>query len=152
MCLFCVVFCFPAYIYPTVKTKEHNETVTDIFGGSNVTQVVRYSYYVGASKLDEQTNGLIFKILFYTQAIFGKFLPCILLVTFSSLLVHSLIIINRNNKKLNKLNTTFTRNINAVNMTLNQNSKRQFGNESSVNNNKNDNEDDDKSAKRVIIG
>jgi hypothetical protein len=126
VCVFCVVFCFPAYICMSVQAIAHNVTVvvshgetTDILGGggggsANASVVVRYSYAVKSSEIDQWSNGLVFKILFYTQAIFGKFLPCILLVTFSSLLVHSLVIINRNNKKLSRLNTSYSRNVNAT--------------------------------------
>ena len=97
ICMFCILFCFPAYIYPTVReidlfndTKSANSTKSKVY------------YYVDQSDLNIKTGGLIFKIMFYTQAIFGKFLPCLLLVTFSSILIRSLIIINRNNKRLNK--------------------------------------------------
>jgi hypothetical protein len=61
-----------------------------------------FVYQIQQSDLDSSTNGLIFKITFYTQAILGKFIPCLLLVTFSSLLIHSLVVINRKNKRLNK--------------------------------------------------
>lgn len=37
----------------------------------------------------------------FSKAIFAKFIPCFLLVTFTSLLISSLIVINKNNKKLN---------------------------------------------------
>lgn len=62
----------------------------------------KLAYHVDEGDLNKKYKNLIFDILFYTQAILGKFLPCLLLVTFSSLLIHSLVIINRNNKKLNK--------------------------------------------------
>ena len=40
-------------------------------------------------------------IKLFSKAIFAKFIPCFLLVTFTSLLISSLIVINKNNKKLN---------------------------------------------------
>nr|QVK45662.1 G protein-coupled receptor [Proales similis] len=99
ICLFCVVFCFPAYIYPEVKRRPLNET--DSVGNSSANETA-YVHFIGPSDLDELTNGFIFQAMFYSQAILAKFIPCILLVTFSSLLIKSLIIINRNKKRLNK--------------------------------------------------
>jgi hypothetical protein len=113
VCLFCVIFCFPAYIYPAVKEQvyidpESNSSSISKNSLVNISEPVRYTYSVGESDLNTNTNGLVFKILFHSQAIFGKFVPCLLLVTFSSLLIHSLIIINRNNKKLNKYSKSTT--------------------------------------------
>ena len=94
ICIFCILFCFPAYLYPAVREKFLEDS-------SASTQPIKY-YIVDQSDLNIKTNGLISKIMFYSQAILGKFLPCLFLVTFSSLLIHSLVIINRNKKKLSK--------------------------------------------------
>ena len=101
ICLFCVLFCFPAYLYPTVREMKVQNFSNESNHSSNKTDVQTY-FFVDQSDLNIKTNGFIFKVMFYTQAIFGKFVPCLLLTTFSSILIHSLFIINRNNKRLNK--------------------------------------------------
>lgn len=110
VCLFCIIFCSPAYMYPRVEvfndTSVFNLSLADPGQNLSHPENIKYPYHLTNSDLDKQTDGLIFTIMFYTQAIFGKFLPCLLLVTFSSLLVHSLIIINRNNKKLIKTDSS----------------------------------------------
>ena len=135
ICLFCIIFCFPAYLYPTVREKAHmpiafslnqssennylysNRNTSSMITSTNSGSNTEYVYYVAQSDLDISSNGLIFKIMFYLQAIFGKFLPCLLLVTFSCLLIHSLVIINRNNKKLAKSGTysSSTNTLNNIN-------------------------------------
>jgi hypothetical protein len=144
--LFCVIFCVPAYIYPTVRKREANETdssnqmtieavtraaapVSGVYSkeklnskqtsasqekistyliamvaqaNSTATAKKPNQYYLDESDFNRNNNNIVFKLTFYMQAILGKFIPCILLVTFSSLLIYSLIVINRNNKKLNK--------------------------------------------------
>lgn len=107
ICIFCVVFCVPAYMYPQVRRCE---LFTDLEvqydscmpgGGersANSTLDLIVYYQVLPSDLDVKTNNTVLKITFYSQAILGKFIPCILLVTFSALLIHSLVVINRNNK------------------------------------------------------
>jgi hypothetical protein len=110
ICIFCVLFCFPAYIYPTVRKTAINVTITNS-ASQNVTTKTEYAYYIDPSDLDNDTNGLIFKIMFYSQAIFAKIVPCILLVTFSSLLIRSLVIINRNKRRLNQTNIKFEKSL-----------------------------------------
>jgi hypothetical protein len=87
--LFCIILCIPAYIYPTVR---NNSYVSN-------NESLRY-YYVDQSDLNIKTNGSIFKILFYSQAIVAKILPCIILVVFISLLINSLALKNKNHNKL----------------------------------------------------
>lgn len=108
ICIFCVLFCVPAYMFPSVKRFEYsNETLVELVSEpenagrrliNKTTHRVQYYYQVKQSELNERTNNIVFKITFYSQAILGKFIPCILLVTFSALLIHSLVVINRNNK------------------------------------------------------
>lgn len=104
VCLFCILFCFPAYLYPTVREKIYDSNQTNILNSSNYSSILS-AYFITSSDLDVKTNGIIFKLLFYTQAILGKFIPCLLLVTFSSLLIHSLVAINKKNKQLNKISS-----------------------------------------------
>lgn len=104
ICVFCVFFCIPAYMYPKVKRCElFNETDGQIDSClGNITSIGmtpdQIYYQVSQSDLNARTNNTVLKITFYSQAILGKFIPCILLVTFSALLIHSLVVINRNNK------------------------------------------------------
>ena len=109
ICLFCILFCFPAYLFPSVREKSfnnyNNNTISNLTNNNAEIKALEENqvyYIVENSDLDIKTNGLIFKVMFYTQAIFGKFLPCILLTTFSTIIIHSLVIINRNKKRLNK--------------------------------------------------
>lgn len=104
ICVFCIIFCFPAYLYPSVTELAQLENGTWIEFDTLNRSSKQHSpaYQIRASYLDKKLNGLIFRITFYTQAILGKFIPCLLLVTFSSLLIHSLVVINRKNKRLNK--------------------------------------------------
>ena len=100
------MFCLPAYIYPQVVQVEympkHNLDNLNLLT-NNMTK--QYIYLIGESHLSQLSNGTIYNSMFYTQAILGKLVPCLLLVTFSFLLIHSLVVINRNNKKLNRTST-----------------------------------------------
>lgn len=102
ICIFCILFCVPAYLYPSVYPHTHlSNTNTTRNNTTNFTTSENSPvtfYKVDQSEWDKNSNGYIFKLTFYTQAILGKFIPCILLVTFSSLLIHSLVVINRKNK------------------------------------------------------
>lgn len=85
--LVCVAFCFPIYLFPTVRSFVHNNMT------SNETKIV---YFVDQSELNVATNDLIFKLSFYSQAIFVKLIPCILLLVFISLLINDLYVIKKN--------------------------------------------------------
>ena len=84
-----LIICSPAYFYSTVN-KSLNENGLTYF-------------FIEESDLNIRTNGLIFKIMFYTQAIACKFVPCILLVVFSTLLIRSLVVKNRNKNKISRI-------------------------------------------------
>jgi hypothetical protein len=58
------------------------------------------------SELNSQTKGLMFKLVFYSQSIFCKFMPCLLLVLLNSLLIHKLIKKKRNQALLMRSNKT----------------------------------------------
>jgi hypothetical protein len=103
LCCFCVLFTIPAYAFPTVREQVYsNATHFDPTTHINYTQFV-YVYQIVPSDLDNRTNGLVWKTTFYTLAILGKLIPCVLLLIFSSLLIHALIVINRKSK----VSTTF---------------------------------------------
>ncbi len=92
MIIFCLLFCMPTYFFPTIKFNHVNST------NSSKESII---YYVDQSYLNIITNGFVFKASFYGQAVFAKILPCILLVTFIYLLIHSLLIVKQNKKDLN---------------------------------------------------
>ena len=112
--IFVVIFCIPAYLFPEVTQHVYNETsvtAQDIFGLENnsdhpdrreFNQSVRYFYDINESKLAKAYS--IGHLMFYSQAIFAKLVPCLLLITFTSLLINSLITINKNKKKLSQGN------------------------------------------------
>lgn len=86
--LFCILFCLPTYLYPTIRESYLNETeATDL---EKTKGPLKY-YYVDQSDLNIFTNGLIFKLMFYFQAILGKTIPSILLVIINFMLVKSLL-------------------------------------------------------------
>ena len=89
--IFCLLFCMPTYFFPTIKFNYINST------NSSKESII---YYVDQSYLNIITNGFVFKASFYGQAVFAKILPCILLVTFIYLLIHSLLIVKKNQKNL----------------------------------------------------
>lgn len=72
ICGFCLFICSPVYAYPLFKYTSLN------FG---------------------HNNNLLFNMMFYSQAIMVKVIPCCLLVTFISMLINQLITIKRNYKK-----------------------------------------------------
>jgi len=81
----CLLICLPVYSYPVFKYSINlNET------------------FMGINKTD--LDQLVFNSIFYTQGFLVKIIPCCLLVTFISLLIRQLIIINKNQKKLIQVN------------------------------------------------
>ena len=91
--IFCILICLPAYMYATVR---ENYLIDGSFN-----QTLKY-YYVDQSDLNIRSNNLIFKLMFYSQAFLGKLIPCIFLVIFTTLLVFSLVKINKNKRLLNR--------------------------------------------------
>jgi hypothetical protein len=102
--IFSLVICLPAYLYGTIKEGFFiNDSFYDIL---NIENSKNYKYYyIDQSELNMKTEGFIFRLMFYFQAIFVKFLPCILLVIFTSLLVRSLLIKNQNKQRLINLSS-----------------------------------------------
>jgi hypothetical protein len=88
---FCVLYCSPAYLYPAVIASYTKNSTNESHN---------LIFYVVESQLNKKTNNLIFMAMFYGQALFARILPIILVVTFISLLIHSLIIVNKNKKNL----------------------------------------------------
>ena len=103
----------PSYLFPAVREKEHNYTQ------NNTVKI----YHVRNSDLDILSNGFIYQLMFFSQvfiyiskdflfilkliliiqAIFAKFIPCFLIVTFTSLLISLLVKVNKKNKKLHSI-------------------------------------------------
>lgn len=93
--LFCILFCSPSYTLFKVAEIQLNELVPNSVDNSNRT------VYGQRDRFDDpHDQDLLFKITLFSQAFCGKLIPCIILTTFTSLLIRSLIIINSNKKKL----------------------------------------------------
>jgi hypothetical protein len=60
-------------------------------------------YELSQSEVDFKLNGLVFRLTFVTQAFLTKFIPCILLIILSSLLIHSIHQANKSSKRLQSL-------------------------------------------------
>lgn len=59
----CILYCSPTFFYPTVRLIN------------NSTSSNQSVYMVDQSDLNKQTNGLMFKMSFYGQALFAKIIP-----------------------------------------------------------------------------
>ena len=92
--IFCLIFCSPAYFlyYADVELFENNTNGTVI-----------YVYTLKETNLNKASNGNLFKFTFYLQSVLAKLLPCVILVTFTILLINSLVRINRNKRRLKRL-------------------------------------------------
>jgi hypothetical protein len=104
--LFCGVLCIPTILYPTIK---ENSYVSN-------NESKRY-FYVDKSDLSIKSNGFVFELMFFSQAIVAKILPCILLVVYISLLINSLVLKKKNQNKLG-LNYTLRKKSNEDNNLL----------------------------------
>ena len=121
ICVCCTIFCFPAYLLGRINCKVYNETAAALMDDHGIpgsvisNETCNFTYASNQKHIYnvDQDQGALMKVVFYSQAILVKFIPCILLVTFSSLLINSLIIINRNNKRLRKSSTAAFTNLNA---------------------------------------
>ena len=88
--IFNILICLPEYLFLTVKEESYEDQVF---------------YFLDESDLNFKTKGLIFKMVFYSQSIFGKFIPCIFLIIFTGLLIHKLVMKKRGLKKLFEFST-----------------------------------------------
>jgi hypothetical protein len=75
-----IVFCTPSYFLSKI-IQINNSTIY---------------YEIVQSDVDRYTNGLIFRITFIIQAFLIKLIPCLLLITLSGLLIHSIHKSNKN--------------------------------------------------------
>lgn len=87
-----ILSCLPTYLFLTIKEKINSDNNT--------------YYYLDESDLNLKTKGLLFKMVFYSQSIFGKFIPCLLLAIFTVLLVRKLIINKNKQRRLFELKLT----------------------------------------------
>jgi hypothetical protein len=85
--IFCIAISIPSYLYPDIL--EQNSTSNDSF-----------VYLIRQSDLNIQTNNLIFKLSFYTQAIPAKIIPCCLLSIFIPLIIYNLVIFKKKKERL----------------------------------------------------
>lgn len=93
---YCILICVPIYLVPVIRhdiyynITSENETI-----GEPV-----HVYLVDQSELNKSTNDLFFRLSFYTQAIFAKFIPCILLTIFIYSIIGIMSTIKKNKKRL----------------------------------------------------
>ncbi len=83
------IICIPSYLYPSVNHtfySDRNNTKTENL--------------IDSSDLEISSNGFIHRLMFISQAILGKIIPSILLVMFVSVLVYSLTIVKKNNRRI----------------------------------------------------
>ena len=58
ICIFCVLFCIPSYMYPAIRAKNKLDTNT------NITHMI---YHIGISDLEVASNGTVYQVMFYSQ-------------------------------------------------------------------------------------
>ncbi len=98
--IFCIIYCSPSYFlyYPGKRVSS-----TSIYR-ANSTNKPLYVYKAEPTRFNRDgingTRSDLFKFTFYSQALFAKFIPCCILVTFSIFLIRSLVLINKHKKKL----------------------------------------------------
>ena len=92
------IFCSPAYFYSTIKEETFHYSPNDAL---NKSKPKKY-YYLDQSELNLNINDLLFNLMLYGQAIFSKLIPCLLILVFTSCIVHKLAIKDRNKTNLFK--------------------------------------------------
>ena len=98
---FCILLCVPSYMLLKIKPIKSKMTANDILFTNGTTILpVKKLYKLTISDLNVKSNGFIFRLTFFTQAICVKLIPCILLVSLSSLLIRSIHVSIENNKRL----------------------------------------------------
>ena len=100
-----MLICLPAYLYPQVSSLPWNppDIQDNLNMSKNVNRTAQIYYIIDQSELAERSNGTLWKSMVYSQAILAKLVPCLLLTTFTLLLIKSLVLINKNKKKLDKM-------------------------------------------------
>jgi hypothetical protein len=83
----CIFISIPSYLYPDIL--KQNSTSNDSF-----------VYLIRQSDLNIQTENLIFKLSFYTQAIPAKIIPCCLLSIFIPLIIYNLVVFKKKKQRL----------------------------------------------------
>ena len=97
ICLFCVVFCSPTYVY-TAFEFEFEKKVLQINESSVIYSLSDESNLVKKKIFKKY----LFEFCFYLQAILGKIVPSICLVVFIFLILRFLVIIKQNKTQLSK--------------------------------------------------
>ena len=99
--MFCIILSIPCYLVTAIEEIDYRNNATNTsFINNNST---RKLYSLRKSNLDRHTKGLIFRLTFFIQAFLIKLTPCILLIIFSSLLIHSIHTASINKKRLTAL-------------------------------------------------
>ena len=100
-----MLICLPAYLYPQVTSAQWDpsDNQDNLNISKNVNHTGQIYYLIDQSELATRSNGTLWKSMVYSQAILAKLVPCLLLTTFTALLINSLVLINNNKKKLDKM-------------------------------------------------
>jgi hypothetical protein len=100
-----MLICLPAYLYPQVTSAQWDpsDNQDNLNISKNVNHTAQIYYLIDQSELATRSNGTLWKSMVYSQAILAKLVPCLLLTTFTALLINSLVLINKNKKKLDKM-------------------------------------------------
>ena len=106
--MFCCIFCSPVYFLYYVSKVDVSKNSTIILNVNNSRSnfsdaISSYLYVLKLTRFNKgynETESNLFKFSFYTQAIFAKFIPCVILVTFTILLIRSLVTIDKHKSKL----------------------------------------------------
>ncbi len=100
-----MLICLPAYLYPQVTSAQWvpSDIQDNLNMSINLNHTAQIYYFIDQSELALRSNGTLWKSMVYSQAFLAKLVPCLLLTTFTLLLIKSLILINKNKRKLDKM-------------------------------------------------
>lgn len=84
-----LMLCSPVFFYSTVK-ESYFEFETKSNASVHV-ELVKY-FYLEQSELNLKIDDFLFNLMLYSQIIFGKILPCLLILTFTVFIIHKLVI------------------------------------------------------------
>ena len=110
--IFCLLFCSPAYFLyyaEKVNVASYEMNITDYSGFVYLLKETRFNKVTNETK-----TGSLFKFTFYSQAAFAKLLPCVILVTFSILLIDSLVTIHKNKRKFKEKCSMLMRHVKEI--------------------------------------
>ena len=105
-----LIFSLPVYFYSSLKENLliYNETNNATF--SNASQMITDKFYsLEPSELNLVTHDLIFNLMLYSQIIFGKLIPCLIILFFTLLISKKLLLIKLHKSRLFPRNNARTK-------------------------------------------